>query len=149
MRRGQVKEIHSDNGTNFSRGKKELRESIIAWNQEKIHENLLQRNIKWSFNLPYRLHYGGVWERCIRTTQKILRALLQEQATDDKGLVTLMCELESIMNGCPIMTVSTDPQDLEPLMPNHLLLLHSESPMPPGLFRREDQLSCCRWRQVQ
>jgi len=45
-RRGQVKEIRSDNGTNFSSGEKELRESINAWNQEKIHENLLQRNVK-------------------------------------------------------------------------------------------------------
>ena len=53
------------------------------------------------------------------------------------------------MNGRPIMKVSTDPQDLEPLMPNHLLLSRSESPTPPGLFRRKDQLSRCRWRQVQ
>ena len=148
-RRGQVKEIRSDNGTNFSSGEKELRESINAWNQEKIHENLLQRNIKWSFNPPYGSHYGGVWERCIRTTRKILQALLREQTTDDEGLVTLLCEVESIMNGRPITTVSSDPQDQEPLTPNHLLLLRSESPMPPGLFRREDQLSRRRWRQVQ
>ena len=97
------------------------------------------------------IRVGGrlVWERCIRTTRKILQVLLREHTTDDEGLVTLMCEVESIMNGRPIMTVSTVPQDLEPLMPNHLLLLRSESPMPPGLFKREDQLSRRRWRQVQ
>ena len=55
-RRGQVKEIRSDNGTNFSSGEKELREPINAWNQEKIHEKLLQRNIKWSLNPPYGSH---------------------------------------------------------------------------------------------
>ena len=53
------------------------------------------------------------------------------------------------MNGRPFTTVSSDPQDHEPLTPNHLLLLRSESPMPPGLFRREDQLPRRRWRQVQ
>ena len=148
-RRGQVKEIRSDNGTNFSSGEKEFRESINAWNQEKIHENLLQRYIKWSFNPPYGSHYGGVWERCIRTTRKILQPLLREQTTDDEGLVTLLCEVESIMNGRPITTASSDSQDQEPLTPNHLLLLRSESPMPSGLFRREDQLSRRRWRQVQ
>ena len=89
---------------------------------------------------PYCSHYGGVWERCIRTTRKILQALLREETTDDEGLVTLLCEMESIMNGRPFTTVSSDPQDQEPLTPNHLLLLRSESPMPPGLFRREDQL---------
>ena len=145
-RTGQVKEIRSDNGTNFSSGEIELYESINAWKQEKIHENLLQRNIKWSFNPPYGSHYGSIWERCIRTTRKILQA---KDTTDDEGLVTLLCEVESFMNGRPITTVSSDPQDQEPLTPNHLLLLRSESPMSPGLFRREDQLSRRRWRQVQ
>ena len=148
-RRGQVKEIRSDNGTNFTSGEKELRESIKAWNQEKIHESLLQRDIKWSFNPPYGSHYGGIWERCIRTTRKILQALLREQITDDESLSTLMCEVESIMNGRPITTISSDPRDQESLTPNHLLLLRSESSMPPGLFRKEDLLSRRRWRQVQ
>ena len=49
-RRGQVKEIRSDNGTNFTSGESELRESISAWNHTKIHEALLQKDIKWVFN---------------------------------------------------------------------------------------------------
>jgi len=46
-------------------------------------------------------------------------------------------------------TVSGDPNDLEPLTPNHLLLLKSESPLSSGLFKREDSLSRRRWKQVQ
>ena len=148
-RRGQVKEIRSDNGTNFTGGERELRESINAWNLNKIHEALLQKGIKWNFNPPYGSHYGGVWERCIRTTRKVLRALLQTQTVDDEGLVTLLCEVESIINGRPITTVSGDPNDPEPLTPNHLLLLRSEPQMPPGLFHKEDSFSRRRWRQVQ
>lgn len=72
---GQVKEIRSDNGPNFTGGERELRESI-AWNHNKIHKALLQKNIKWIFNPPYGSHYGGAWERCIRTTRKIIQALL-------------------------------------------------------------------------
>ena len=148
-RRGQVKEIRSDNGTNFTGGERELRESINAWNHNKIHEALLQKGIKWNFNPPYGSHYGGVWERCIRTTRKVLRALLQTQTVDDEGLVTLLCEVESIINGRPITTVSGDPNDPEPLTPNHLLLLRSEPQIPPGLFQKEDSFSRRRWRQVQ
>ena len=88
-RRGQVKEIRSDSGTNFTGGERELRESIKAWNHNKIHEALLQKNIKWMYNPPYGSHYGGVWERCIRTTRKIRQALLQTQTTDDESLATL------------------------------------------------------------
>ena len=148
-RRGQVKEIRSDNGTNFTSGEKELFESVKAWNQEKIHESLLQEEIVWYFNPPHGSHFGGVWERCIRTTRKILQALLREQITDNESLATLMCEVESILNGRPITTISSDPRDQELLTPNHLLLLRSEPSMPPGLFRKEDLLQRRRWRQVQ
>ena len=148
-RRGQVKEIRSDNGTNFTGGERELRESINAWNHNKIHDALLQKNIKWMFNPPYGSHYGGVWKRCIRITRKILLALLQTQTTDDESLATLFCEVESILNSCPITTVSSDSRALEPLTPNHLLILQSEPQMPLGLFQKEDSLSQRRWRQVQ
>ena len=148
-RRGQVKEIRSDNGTNFTGGERELRECIDVWNHSKIHEALLQKNSKWSFNPPYGSHHGDVWECCIHTTRKVLRALLQTQTFDDEGLATLLCEVESIMNGRPIATVSSDSYDPEPLTPNHLLLLRSQCQMPPCLFQKENSLSRHRWRQVQ
>ena len=148
-RRGQVKIIRSDNATNFTSGERELRESINAWNQSKIHHTLLQKNIKWIFNPPSGSHFGGVWERCIRTARKILQALLQMQTIDDESLSTLLCEVESIMNGRPLTTVSTDQRDLEALTPNHLLLLQAETQLPPGLFSEEDCFSRRRWKQVQ
>ena len=78
-----------------------------------------------------------------------MNALLKEQVLDDEGLSTLMCEVESIVNSRPLTKVSDDPRGLETLTPNHLLLLRSNSTLPPGLFRKEDLYSRRRWRQVQ
>jgi len=64
-RRGQPEEIRSDNGGDFVRGERELREAVQEWNQSQIHDFLLQRNIKWTFNPPTGSHHGGAWERCI------------------------------------------------------------------------------------
>ena len=127
---------------------REVRESINAWNHNKIQEAVLQKSIKWNFNSPYGSHYGGVWERRIWTTCKVSWTLLQTQTDDHEGLVTLLCEVESIINGRPITTVLGASNGPEPLMPNHLLLLCSEPQMPPGLFQKED-FSWHRWRQVQ
>jgi transposase InsO family protein len=69
-RRGQPKEIRSDNGGNFVGGEKELCQAIGGWNQHQVHEFLLQKGIKWTFNPPASSHFGGVWERCIRTVRK-------------------------------------------------------------------------------
>ena len=148
-RRGQPEEMRSDNGGNFVRGEKELRDAVNSWNQSQIHDYLLQRNIKWTFNPPAGSHHGGVWERCIRTVRKVLRALTKEQVLDDEGITTLMCEVEAIVNGRPITKVSDDPRDLEPLTPNHLLLLRAGPSVPPGTFSKQDCYSKRRWRQVQ
>ena len=148
-RRGVPEVMRSDNGSNFVGGCKELREAISGWNKSQIHEFLLQRNVKWLFNPPSGSHFGGVWERCIRTVRKILVALMKEQPLDDEGLTTLMCEVESIVNGRPITKSSDDPSDSEALTPSHLLLLRSGPRLPPGVFRKEDGYSRRRWRQVQ
>ena len=81
--------------------------------------------------------------------RKVFGALFKEQTMDDEGISTLLCEVESIVNGRPITKVSDDPRDLEALTPNHLLLLHPGSSIPPGRFSRSDNSSMRRWRQVQ
>ena len=65
-RRGQPEMIRSDNGGYFVKGEKELRGAVKEWNQSQIHNLLLQKNIKWVFNLPTGSHHGGTRERCIR-----------------------------------------------------------------------------------
>ena len=148
-RRGHPVEIRTDNGGSFVSAEKELRQEIMKWNQETIHNYLLQQSVKWIFNPPFASHHGGVWERCIRTARKILNALLKEQTLDDENLFTFMCEVEAIMNGRPITKLSDDPKDLSTLSPSHLLLLRESNNLPPGVFIREDVYSRRRWKQVQ
>ncbi|XP_062567165.1 uncharacterized protein LOC134229426 [Saccostrea cucullata] len=148
-RRGQVKKIRSDNGTNFVGADRELRNSIKDWNESQIHEAMLQRNIDWQFNPPAGSHHGGVWERIIRSVRKVMNSVLREQILDDEGLGTLMCEIESILNDRPITKSSDRYDDLEVLTPNHLLLMRIQPNLPPGVFTETDNYCRRRWRQVQ
>ena len=148
-RRGSPKEVRSDNGTNFHGGEREIRESISEWNQQRIHDQLRQTNITWKFNPPAASHMGGVWERMIRSVRKILRVLLKDQVVSNETLRTLMTEVEGILNSRPLTPNSNDPDDLEPLTPNHLLLLRSNLNLPPGIFTNEDSYATRRWKQVQ
>lgn len=148
-RRGQVRELRSDNGTNFVGAERELKNAIEQWNQAKVHEMLLQRGIKWTFNPPAGSHHGGVWERLIRSVRKVLNSTLKVQNLDEEGLHTVLCEVEAIINSRPITKASTDPNDLEALTPNHLLLLKNLPSLPPGEFQTADLYARKRWRQVQ
>ena len=50
-----------------------------------------------------------------------------------------MCEVEAMVNGRPITKVSDDPCHLEPLTPNHLLLLRVGPSVPSGTFSKQDK----------
>ena len=103
-RQGPVREIRSDNVTNFVGTMRELREAMDEMDHNEITEKLRQQHIDWKFNLPAASHMGGVWERQIRTTRRILNTLLREHGSrlDDESLHTLMCEVESIIKTRPI-----------------------------------------------
>ena len=148
-RRGQPTVMRSDNGTNLVAAERELREAIQSWNQAKIQDSLRQKGIQWIFNPPAGSHFGGIWERQIRSVRKILKSVLKEQVVDDEALQTLFCEVEAIINDRPITKSSDDANDLEALTPNHLLLLKREPLLPPGLFEKDDLYSRRRWKQVQ
>ena len=74
-RRGQVKQIVSlclIMARTYVGAEKELRKHIDKWNQSRIHESMLQRNMEWVFNPPPASHFGGIWERQIRTIRKVM-----------------------------------------------------------------------------
>lgn len=148
-RRGQVEVMRSDNGTNLVATEHEIRQAMKEWNKSQISEALLQRGVTWIFNPPAGSHHGGIWERQIRTVRKILTNLLKLQSLDDECLQTVMCEVEAVINSRPLTKSSDDMDDLEPLTPNHLLLLKGKPALPPGMFQKEDLYSKRRWRQVQ
>lgn len=68
---------------------------------------------------------------------------------DEESLHTVFCETEAIINSRPITKASLDPNDLEALTPNHLLLLKTSSTLPPGVFQPTDIYAHRRWKQVQ
>ena len=152
-RRGPVHRLRSDNGTNFVGGRTEISKAIAGWNDSLIDDFCKQKNIEWIFNPPRSSHYGGIYEREIRTARKVLNSLLLEFDNQimltDEMLSTLMCEVENILNSRPLTSCSADVDDLEALTPNHLLRLNTEVSFPPGLFDHKDLYSRRRWRQVQ
>ncbi len=80
-RRGNVSEIHSDNGTNFVGADRELQKALKEVDHTTVEAKLQRLGVKWIFNPPSASHMGGVWERNIRTVRKILVGLLAEVST--------------------------------------------------------------------
>jgi len=155
-RRGKVRQIRSDQGTNFVGAKNELAAALGELDQEPIKQFLSSQDcdiIDFKMNVPHASHMGGIWERQIRTTRSALTSLLHDHGTqlDDESFRTLLTEAENIVNGRPLTVENlTDPQAGEPLTPNQLLTLKTQVVLPPpGHFDNPDLYSRKRWRRVQ
>ncbi|KAL5022237.1 hypothetical protein ScPMuIL_001392 [Solemya velum] len=148
-RRGRPEAIFSDNGSNFKGADRELRDALKTWNQCKISKVLCLQEIQWHFNTPTASHMGGVWERLIRSVRQILRVMLKEQLVSDETLLTVMAEVEKILNDRPLTFVSDDPDDPRPLTPATLLLLKPNSSIPETVCVPADGYCKKIWRQAQ
>ena len=154
-RRGPVREIISDNGTNFVGTANIFKKEFKEMNNTAISSYLCSEScdwITWKRNPPHSSHMGGVWERQIRTVRNVLSALLKEHSSrlDDEAFRTLLTEAESIVNSRPLTVEDLNDPECLPLSPNNLLTMKSKVVLPPpGTFQRSDIYCRRRWRQVQ
>ena len=113
LRRGRPK----DNGTNLVRGELELRVALIELN--KVAKNLCrQEKLDGPSTLLKAPHMGGTWERLIKDAKKLLRKLCMEQLLTVETLISLLTQVEGIMNDQPLTSNSDDPSDLSALTPS-------------------------------
>ena len=89
---------------------------------------------------------GGVWERQIRTVRRVLAGLTREQVLGKDELHTLLTTTDSIVNNSPITPVSADPNDLEALTPNHILLMKPAALVPLQTCEADQYHG--NWKQV-
>ena len=157
--RGSPKKIWSDNGTNFTGAEKELRRSIRDLDDGTIKRELHRYETdwyrcavpEWHFQPPTASHMLGVWERLIRSVRKAMKGVLGDRSafSGRETLRTVFAEVMFILNSRPMCPASDDPNDMEALTPNHLLLQRRNLVMPPGVFTKEELYTRKQWRHAQ
>ena len=148
-RRGRPAHIWSDNGTNFVGEEREIQDALKRLNKERIIDELSQHGVQWHFNPPAAPHFGGVWERLVKSAKRALKAVAGNQRVTDETLLTFMAEAESLMNSRPLTHVSSDCNDLEAITPNHFLLGRANMNIPLDVVTDRDLCSRKRWKHAQ
>ena len=154
-RRGQIRTLRSDCGTNIIGAKNELQAALSEMNNDKIHATLLKDDCDWIIfqaNVPHASHMGGVWERMIRSIRGVLAGILLQHGDqlDDDLLQTFMIKAEAVVNSRPLTYQDDSHDSPEPLSPSQLLTMKSKVVIPPpGRFIKEDLYCRRRWRRVQ
>lgn len=147
-RRGKPYELLSDQGTNFKGGERELKESFAALHSE-LQCNLAAQQINFVFNPPGAPHFGGCWEREIRSIKTALRVTIGAQTVTEEVLRTVLTEIEGILNSKSLGYTSSDISDIDPITPNCFLIGRRDASLPQVVYQESDVLSRRRWRHSQ
>jgi hypothetical protein len=124
-RRGKVREIRCDNGSNFCGAENEIREAVNEMDHQKIRAYMKENGgdwVLWEKNTPAASHMGGVWERQIRTIKSVLVSLIKAspRVLDGETLMTFLVEAEGIVNSRPLTLENLSDPESKPLSPQQV-----------------------------
>ena len=116
-RRGVPAKVISDNAKTFISAAKKL---SALFDLPEVKGYLSSRKIEWSFNLEKAPWWGGFFERLVKSMKRCLKKVLKNSKVTFDELLTVVTEVEAILNSRPISYVSSEDIE-EPLTPSHLL----------------------------
>ena len=159
--------LYSDQGTNFKGCDSELKELLKSKQIKgcrtptpKIPEEVdrsriatcLSRmgvDVQWRFNVPKNPHAGGSWERAIRSLKAVFAAIihngllavpgLKKRNPTEYELLTILCEVEAVMNCRPITKLTSELEDWRALTPMTILTGNLHPDLPSHDFSKGDQ----------
>lgn len=131
-RRGKPSNIYSDNAKNFVGANAQLRElgQLLEKQHHIITKRLAEDNIQWHF-IPSRApNFGGIWEAGIKRVKFHLKRILGEAHLTYEEFLTVLIQIESILNSRPLCPLNSTPDQLNPLTPAHFLIGRALSAIP-------------------
>ncbi|KAL0881109.1 hypothetical protein ABMA27_002231 [Loxostege sticticalis] len=148
-RRGWPCNLYSDNGTNLRGAEKELKRCMANLDPDVLKQEGVNNHMDWHFIPPFSPHWGGAWERLIRSVKTSLKVVMTGRMPKEETLLTFLIEVENMVNSRPLSHVSVDPTSVESLTPNHFLLGTSSNLPTFGEFDDTDLHLRKQWRKAQ
>lgn len=124
-RRGQCKFLYSDNATNFVSSKAYFNELYTFLQSDKYYQEfsseLAKNRITWHMNAPTASHFGGIWESNIKSVKSLLFRIIGNQILTFEEMLTVLSQIEAVLNSRPLYAMSSDPSEPTALTPSHFL----------------------------
>ena len=90
-------------------------------NSPKTLDHTAKIGIKWVYNPPEAPHWGGFWERLVKSVKAPLKKILKNTLLMQEQLDTVICQIERQINSRPLMAVS-DEIGFVPITPADILI---------------------------
>ena len=148
-RRGLVRHMYSDCGTNFVGAQRELNFTTSRPFQQDIQTATQSENIEWHFNPPSSPHFGGLWEAGVKSTKSHLKKIVGSSVLTYEEYLTVLTQVEACLNSRPLCQLSINPNDFSCLTPGHFLIGEPLTSIPEPDLTELKTNRLTRWKMIQ
>ncbi|GFV39406.1 pro-Pol polyprotein [Trichonephila clavipes] len=123
-RRRKCAKITTDNAKTFVVANAETKKlfKMIKLPDHTLAEFLTNESIEWNFIPPRSPNHGGLWEAGVKAFKFHLKRVVGNAHLTLEEFITILCEIEAVLNSRPLTPLTSNFDDFETLTPGHFLV---------------------------
>ncbi|XP_062534893.1 uncharacterized protein LOC134204080 [Armigeres subalbatus] len=133
-RRGKPEIIMCDNGTNFVGARRQLEHLRHLFNNQQFQQYVIRHSadeeIQFRFIPARSPNFGGLWESAVKSFKLLFKRTIGSHTLLYDEMLTVLTQMEAVMNSRPLTPLSNDPDDYEALTPGHFLIQRPLTAIP-------------------
>ncbi|GFU78643.1 integrase catalytic domain-containing protein [Trichonephila clavipes] len=139
--RGLYSMVISDNARTFKHAELEFQQMWKVLNHADVKNFYSAHSIKWNYIVERAAWWGGFYERMVRSVKVALRKTLGRSSLTTEQLLTVLTEIEGMINSRPITYVGSETEEPIPLTPAHFIIGKRITSLPPVRLHLDSNLS--------
>ncbi|XP_055928122.1 uncharacterized protein LOC129959329 [Argiope bruennichi] len=113
-----------NNASNFVGTQLELKRlrKILSNSNNNMSKFLCDERVEWSFIPPRAPNHRGLWEAGVKAVKYHIKRIMGNLKFTYEEFLTILNQIEGILNSRPLYPLSCDPNDFDVLTPGHFLV---------------------------
>lgn len=152
-RRGKPRLVMCDNATNFVGAKRKLDELQQLFIEQRFQDSVIhgatEDGIEIRFIPARSPNFGGLWEAAVKSFKSHFKRTIGDRVLQYDEMITVLPQIEAILNSRPLTPMSNDPSDFEALTPGHFLVQRPLAAIPEPSLENIQKSRLSMWQQAQ
>lgn len=102
---------------------------VLCWRDQtddesirRVFDQMNTKGTEWKFMVPAAPHQGGIYEAAVKSFKYQFIRIVRQRVLACEHFITLLIEIEAVLNSRPIYPPSDDSMNVQALTPGHFLV---------------------------